>query len=76
MRRANAVQSGGVAARYGVARADDYCSPELAALLHDRSPGPKQLVWLDATCHIDLYDVDPWVGLAVDAVVAHLRRYL
>jgi len=57
-------------------RADDYCSPELAALLHDRSPGPKQLVWLDATCHIDLYDVDPWVGLAVDAVVAHLRRYL
>ena len=57
-------------------RSDDYCSPELAALLHERAPGPKELVWLDATCHIDLYDVEPWVGEAVAAVVRHLRRHL
>jgi fermentation-respiration switch protein FrsA (DUF1100 family) len=57
-------------------RVDDYCSPELAAELHERAPGPKQLVWLDAAQHIDFYDVEPWVGHAVDATVAHLRRFV
>jgi fermentation-respiration switch protein FrsA (DUF1100 family) len=57
-------------------RVDDYCSPELAAELYERAPGPKQLVWLDAGRHIDFYDVEPWVGQAVEATIAHLRRFV
>lgn len=43
-------------------RADDYCSPELAAELYERSPGAKEMVWLDAKQHIDFYNVEPWVA--------------
>jgi len=57
-------------------RQDDYCSPELAQLLHDRATGPKELVWSGAARHIDLYDIDPYVAEAVDATVAHLSAHL
>jgi len=38
--------------------------------------GPKRLVWLDATLHIDLYDTEPYVSQAVEAVTAFLAEYL
>jgi fermentation-respiration switch protein FrsA (DUF1100 family) len=57
-------------------RADAYCSPELAEQVYQRATGPKQIVWLDAERHIDLYDTEPFVGQAVAAVVEHLNRYL
>ncbi|KKK06772.1 alpha/beta hydrolase [Micromonospora sp. HK10] len=56
-------------------RADAYCAPELAAELHRRAPGEKELVWLDAGRHIDLYDVEPYVTEAVDAAAAFLHRH-
>jgi fermentation-respiration switch protein FrsA (DUF1100 family) len=57
-------------------RADDYCSPVLAAAAHEQAPGPKEIVWLDATQHIDLYDVDPFVSQAADAAAGFLHENL
>ncbi|MFC6015973.1 alpha/beta hydrolase [Plantactinospora solaniradicis] len=57
-------------------RVDDYCAPELAAELHRRATGEKEIVWLDCDRHIDLYDVEPYVDRAVEATVDFLRRRL
>ncbi|WP_106399827.1 alpha/beta hydrolase [Actinocorallia populi] len=57
-------------------RTDAYCSPDLARALHARSPGPKEIHWLDTREHIDLYDVEPHVTTAIDAASAFLRRVL
>ncbi|GAA3339750.1 alpha/beta hydrolase [Amorphoplanes nipponensis] len=57
-------------------RRDDYCSPELATRMYDRTPGDKEIVWLDAGEHIDLYDQEPYVSQAVAATAGFLRRTL
>ena len=57
-------------------RQDDYCSPELAGALVERTPGIARLVWSDATCHVDLYDVEPHVAHAADTAAAFLREQL
>ena len=57
-------------------RKDDYCSPELAARMYDETPGAKEIVWLDAGQHIDLYDREPYVSQAVTATADFLRRTL
>lgn len=53
-------------------RTDGYCSPEGAQALYDRARGPKDLLWLDTTNHIDLYDVPDYV----DPAAAHASRWL
>ncbi|OHV43671.1 alpha/beta hydrolase [Pseudofrankia sp. BMG5.36] len=66
-------------------RVDDYCSPELAAEMHRRTtaagpagtagtPGTAEIVWLDTTSHIDLYDAEPYVSEAAAATITFLRR--
>ncbi|WP_307868133.1 alpha/beta hydrolase [Micromonospora sp. C95] len=57
-------------------RADAYCAPELAEALHTDATGPKEIRWLDAKQHIDLYDVEPYVRQAADATAAFLHRHL
>lgn len=57
-------------------RTDAYCSPELAAAAHELAPGPKEIRWLDAEQHIDLYDVEPYVTEAADAAGEFLHRHL
>jgi fermentation-respiration switch protein FrsA (DUF1100 family) len=57
-------------------RKDDYCAPELAEALYADATGPKEIRWLDAERHIDLYDVEPYVSEAADAVAAFLDRVL
>jgi fermentation-respiration switch protein FrsA (DUF1100 family) len=57
-------------------RTDAYCSPELAESLYTDATGPKEIRWLDAEQHIDLYDVEPYVEQAADAAATFLRRYL
>ena len=42
--------------------------------MHDGAAGVKELVWLDCARHIDLYDVEPYVGQAVAATGDFLRR--
>ena len=55
---------------------DAYCSPEGAREAYERMGEPKHLVWLDARLHIDLYDGEPHVTQAVEAVTAFLTEHL
>jgi Hydrolases of the alpha/beta superfamily len=49
-------------------RRDEFCSPAAAQAIHDRLAGPKELMWLDTTNHIDLYDQPAFVDPAVERV--------
>jgi uncharacterized protein len=49
-------------------RIDEYCSPTAAEAVFERITGPKELMWLDTTNHIDLYDQPQYVEPAVDRV--------
>lgn len=55
---------------------DDYCSPELARLLHERTAGVSEIRWLEADLHIDLYDSEPHVAAASAATADFLRTHL
>ncbi|MFC4057601.1 alpha/beta hydrolase [Planomonospora corallina] len=55
---------------------DRFCSPEGAEEAYKRMDGPKKLVWLDARLHIDLYDGEPYVTQAVEAVASFLAEHL
>jgi len=57
-------------------KTDAYCSPELAQALYERTPGDKEILWLDASQHIDLYDREPYVTQAAQAAARFLRRQL
>lgn len=57
-------------------RRDAFCSPRAAQDIHDRLDGPKQLVWLDTTNHIDLYDQPVYVGPAVDHTATWMEQHL
>jgi fermentation-respiration switch protein FrsA (DUF1100 family) len=57
-------------------RTDAYCSPELAQALYDRKPGEKEILWLDASQHIDLYDSEPYVTQASRVTAEFLHRKL
>ena len=55
---------------------DAYCSPELARALYERKPGEKEILWLDASQHIDIYDKEPYVTQAAQAASSFLQRKL
>jgi uncharacterized protein len=55
---------------------DDYCSPELARMLHDRKPGDREIRWLDTRQHIDFYDSESHVTQAAEATATFLHRTL
>jgi len=55
---------------------DAYCSPEGAREAYQRIGEPKRMVWLDAKLHIDLYDTEPYLAQAVEAVTAFLAERL
>jgi len=57
-------------------RTDAFTTPEQAQAAFERAGQPKELVWLDTTNHIDLYDVPEYVEPAVAATVAWFDRYL
>jgi fermentation-respiration switch protein FrsA (DUF1100 family) len=57
-------------------KTDAYCPPELAEELYERTPGDKEIRWLDAGLHIDLYDVEPYVTQAAAATADFLHRHL
>jgi fermentation-respiration switch protein FrsA (DUF1100 family) len=57
-------------------KADAYCSPELAQALYERKPGEKELLWLEAGQHTDLYDSEPHVTRAAEATAVFLRAAL
>jgi uncharacterized protein len=55
---------------------DAFCSPELAQAVYTDATGPKEILWLDAQQHIDLYDNEPYVAQAVDAAARFLHEHL
>lgn len=55
---------------------DRFCSPEGAEEAFRRLDEPKQLLWVNAKEHIDLYDREPYVSEAVEAVAGFLRTHL
>jgi fermentation-respiration switch protein FrsA (DUF1100 family) len=57
-------------------KTDAYCAPELAQALYERKPGDKEILWLDASQHIDLYDSEPHVTRAATATAGFLHRKL
>jgi fermentation-respiration switch protein FrsA (DUF1100 family) len=57
-------------------RTDAYCSPEQAAAIHERLAGPKRMLWLDTTNHIDLYDRPAYVGPAASALSVWFDEHL
>jgi len=64
------------AARGVSRRGRAYCSPELARELYERKPGDKEILWMDADQHIDLYDMEPHVSQAAQATADSLHRNL
>ncbi len=57
-------------------KTDAYCSPELARELYERKPGDKEILWMDADQHTDLYDMEPHVSQAAQATADFLHRNL
>ncbi|MCF2969729.1 alpha/beta hydrolase [Synechococcus sp. Nb3U1] len=55
---------------------DAYCSPESAQATYERAGEPKKLVWLPTHNHIDLYDVEDYVGPAVAETAHWFQTYL
>ena len=57
-------------------RTDNFCSPAGAQAIYDRLTGPKDLMWLDTSNHIDLYDQPAYVDPAVDRVAGWMTEHL
>lgn len=57
-------------------RTDNFCSPEGAQDAYDRIDGTKELMWLDTTNHIDLYDQEAYVDPAIDRIAGWMTEYL
>jgi hypothetical protein len=57
-------------------RTDAYCSPEAAQAVYERASEPKEILWLDTTNHIDLYDVEEYVAPAVQRLAEFFTRRL
>ena len=55
---------------------DPYCSPALAQAVYDLKPGEKEILWLDTSMHIDLYDNVPHVSQAAAATATFFHRSL
>lgn len=55
-------------------RRDDYCAPDAAEQVAERAGG--EVVWLETEEHIALYDVEPFVPRALDAVASFFGRTL
>ncbi len=57
-------------------RADGFCSPDAAQNAYDRIGGTKDLMWLDTTNHIDLYDQAAYVQPAIERITGRMAEYL
>lgn len=56
---------------------DPLLPPRFAQQIHDQaSSHEKQLVWIETHNHVELYDQDPYVGQALDAVIPFLASHL
>jgi fermentation-respiration switch protein FrsA (DUF1100 family) len=57
-------------------RNDKYCFPKFAQEVYEQAGEPKEILWLDTTNHIDLYDNEEYVGPAINKIVEWFDKYL
>ena len=55
---------------------DKYCLPNFAQEVYDLAGEPKEILWLDTSNHIDLYDNEKYVGHAISKIVQWFNKYL
>jgi fermentation-respiration switch protein FrsA (DUF1100 family) len=55
---------------------DKYCFPKFAQQVYDEASEPREILWLDTTNHIDLYDNERYVGPAINKIVEWFNTYL
>lgn len=55
---------------------DGIGAPAAAQAVHDRITGPMELMWLDTTNHIDLYDQHRFVDPEVERVGCWMSEHL
>jgi fermentation-respiration switch protein FrsA (DUF1100 family) len=55
---------------------DKYCLPRFAQQVYDKAGEPKEIMWVDAPNHIDLYDVEKYVEPAVNKTAEWFNKYL
>jgi uncharacterized protein len=55
---------------------DKYCLPKFAQEVYDLADEPKEILWLDTSNHIDLYDNEKYVGPAISKIVEWFNKYL
>jgi hypothetical protein len=55
---------------------DLFLLPEYAQQAYDSALGPKELVWIETHNHIELYDQDPYVSIAVANATRWLDHYM
>lgn len=57
-------------------RNDKYCFPKFAQQVYEEAGEPKEILWLDTTNHIDLYDNEKYVNPAVSKIIEWFNRYI
>jgi fermentation-respiration switch protein FrsA (DUF1100 family) len=55
---------------------DKYCFPKFAQQVYEEAGEPKEILWLDTTNHIDLYDNEKYVNPAISKIVEWFNRYM
>jgi fermentation-respiration switch protein FrsA (DUF1100 family) len=57
-------------------RNDKYCFPKFAQQVYEETGEPKEILWLETTNHIDLYDNEKYVSHAISKIIEWFGRYL
>jgi fermentation-respiration switch protein FrsA (DUF1100 family) len=57
-------------------RNDKYCLPKFAQEAYELAGEPKEILWLDTSNHIDLYDNEKYVNPAINKIVEWFATYL
>lgn len=55
---------------------DKYCFPKFAQQVYEEAGEPKEILWLDTSNHIDLYDNEKYVSPAIGKIVEWFNRYV
>jgi uncharacterized protein len=55
---------------------DQLLPPRYAQEVYDRAPQPKQLEWIRTGNHVQLYDQEPYVPIAIDRIRTFLDQHL
>lgn len=55
---------------------DKYCFPKYAQQIYEEAGEPKEILWLDTSNHIDLYDNEKYVSPSTSKIMEWFGKYL